>query len=165
MDTTRLTADELASKIFEKSDIIICDTSAYIVRNDYDERNINLSSIATKLIQAAGRWCEAYASDFLISWDETRSTVRKHMQTSDVLPADVILFGMRRNGVDHNEYIASRLYNNIDFNSEYYRKVYGVQILDYQNDDHEHKTVLVTLKDVTNEIGYIHHSICTKKTF
>ena len=86
------------------------------------------------------------------------------MQTSDVLPADVILFGMRRNGVDHNEYILARLHST-DFNSEYYRKVYGVQVLDYQNDDYEHKTVLVTLKDVTNEIGYIHHSLCTKKTF
>lgn len=164
MEATRITADELANKLFEKSDHIICDTSAYIVRNDYDERNINLSSIATKLIQATGRWCEAYASDFLISWDETRNTVRKHMQTSDVLPADVILFGMRRNGVDHNEYILARLHST-DFNSEYYRKVYGVQVLDYQNDDYEHKTVLVTLKDVTNEIGYIHHSLCTKKTF
>ena len=34
--------------------------------------SINLSSIASKLIQECGRWTDRYASDFLIDWDGVR---------------------------------------------------------------------------------------------
>lgn len=30
--------------------------------------NINTSSILTRLIQEAGRWCERFASDLFVSW-------------------------------------------------------------------------------------------------
>ena len=34
--------------------------------------NLNLSSIATRLIQDVGRFCERFASNFIISWDAVR---------------------------------------------------------------------------------------------
>ena len=60
---------------------------------------INESSILTKLIQEAGRWCENYASDLFIQWkyridskieDGTIETTRE-------------IFAFRENGVDHKE--------------------------------------------------------------
>lgn len=38
--------------------------------------NLNVSDIATRLIQEVGRFCERYASDFIIGWD----AVRRHLE-------------------------------------------------------------------------------------
>ena len=166
MEITKETVKTLVDHIFDKSDKIVCDTSIYIpCHHRYDESSINLSSIATKLIQEAGRWCESYASDFIITWDVVREAVTKHLQTTEMLSADVFTFGMRRNGVDHNEYIASKLYNGIDFNTETYRKVYAVQILDHDSEDGDGKHVYVTLKDVTSEVSSAHYRIQTNRLF
>lgn len=166
MTIDKTTVSALIENIFYQSDKIVCDTSVYIpCGSRYDESNINLSSIATKLIQETGRWCESYASDFIITWDIVRETVTKHLQTPEILPADVFTFGMRRNGVDHNEYIASKLYNGIDFNTETYRKVYAVQILDHDSENGDGKHIYVTLKDVTSEISSAHYRIHTNRMF
>lgn len=166
MTIDKTTVRTLVDHIFDKSDKIVCDTSVYIPFHcHYDENNINLSSIATTLIQETGRWCESYASDFIITWDAVRDAVTKHLQTPEILSADVFTFGIRRNGVDHNEYIASRLYNGIDFNTETYRKVYAVQILDHDNEDGDGKYVYVTLKEVTSEVGSAHYCIQTNRLF
>ena len=59
-------------------------------------RDINLSTIATLLIQNVGRFAESYASDFVISWDVVR---------------DIVKNAIRRSGVDGNNYLMSNLRN------------------------------------------------------
>lgn len=58
---------------------------------------INTSSILTKLIQEAGRWCESYASDLFIRWGE----IQKGLETATVEPGKHV-FAFRESGVDGN---------------------------------------------------------------
>ena len=39
-------------------------------------QDVNLSTIATMLIQSVGRFAESYASDFIISWDTVRDIIK-----------------------------------------------------------------------------------------
>jgi len=87
---------------FDNAKRILCQESGSL-------ENINMSSIATRLIQDVGRFCERFASDFVISWD----IVREHLEPR---PIDnpyraVVVFGIRRSGVDHNTFFMSRLRN------------------------------------------------------
>lgn len=58
---------------------------------------VNLSTVLTKLIQEAGRWCEAYASDLFIEW----RAVERHLEKMEDLTHTSFVFGMRRMGVDN----------------------------------------------------------------
>lgn len=76
---------------------------------------INTSSILTRLIQDAGRWCEHYASDLFIQWNTVERIV------SELKPCNENLefkFGFREMGVDHNEWI--ELHKDMPY---YYRKI------------------------------------------
>ena len=86
--------------------------------------DINYSSILTKLIQECGRLCEAWASDLFITWNSIEQKLKeKTMETS------VYLFGIRENGVDHNDFILMR-YNNHSYSGRYeYRKIYRLNII------------------------------------
>lgn len=70
--------------------------------------NINYSDILTFLIQKAGTICEFYASDLFISWN---SLVEEMKEKGKDYTGGKYLFGFRMSGVDHNEYIFSRLRN------------------------------------------------------
>ena len=82
--------------------------------------DVNYSSILTKLIQEAGRWCESYASDLFIDWT---SLVEKWADRD--YEGGSYLFGFRQNGVDHLEYVLSRL-NSGD--SKEYRAVWRLDV-------------------------------------
>ena len=69
--------------------------------NTHGEYDINLSSVLTRLIQEAGRYCEHYASDLFIDWQ----TVENAMKTTAPVVNETYLFGFRQNGVDHTEFI------------------------------------------------------------
>lgn len=56
---------------------------------------INTSSILTKLIQEAGRWCESYASDLFIRW----GAIQNCLETASVEPGRCV-FAFRESGVD-----------------------------------------------------------------
>ncbi len=89
--------------------------------------SINLSSIATKLIQETGRFCESYASDFLINWQTIEDLLTRPMDT--FLDHDLFgmqIFGIRQMGVDGIAYLLSRAKNNTCRMDDYYRKVYAV---------------------------------------
>lgn len=60
---------------------------------------INYSSILTKLIQEAGRWCEYYASDLFITWHD----IDKKLDDG-TMGTEQFIFGFRDNGVDHKEW-------------------------------------------------------------
>ncbi len=80
--------------------------------------NINTSSIWTKLIQEAGRWCKDYASDILYDYEKIAKKVE-----SASLQTESFLFGFREYGVDHDNFIFSRYSN---------QTVYGSAALEYR---------------------------------
>lgn len=61
---------------------------------------INYSSILTKLIQEAGRWCEHYASDLFIIW---KCKIDKKLDDG-TMSTEQFVFGFREDGVDHKEW-------------------------------------------------------------
>lgn len=61
---------------------------------------INYSSILTKLIQEAGRWCEHYASDLFIIW---KYNIDKKLDDGAMM-TEQFVFGFREDGVDHKEW-------------------------------------------------------------
>ena len=87
--------------------------------------DINYSSILTRLIQSAGRFCKNYASDLFIDWNniENRLT-EENLYTDGVYE---YLFGMRKQGVDHASYILSNA-NNGKYLSDYYSELFKLTI-------------------------------------
>lgn len=79
---------------------------------------LNLSSIWTKLIKESAE-CEAYSSDFLISYD---CIVRQLNNGSNKVTE---YFGFRDYGVDHDAFIKSRL---SQYKPYEYRKIYKLTI-------------------------------------
>ena len=63
---------------------------------------INYSSILTRLIQEAGRVCESYASDLFLTWTGMMRKFSDYRTESESF-----LFGFRRGGVDHTEWVIS----------------------------------------------------------
>lgn len=85
---------------------------------------VNYSSILTKLIKECGRLCDSYASDLFITWNEIVQRLKeKTMETS------AYLFGIREDGVDHNEFVLSRYNNNGCYAKYEYRKIYRLDVV------------------------------------
>lgn len=80
--------------------------------------NINYSSILTKLIQEAGRWCESFASDLFVDWTRIEEKLKKGGDINDIY-----LFGFRQSGVDHADWVESK-----GINSHEYRSVWVLSI-------------------------------------
>lgn len=78
---------------------------------------INWSSIFTKLIQVAGRFCERYASDLYFYLKEL------DLNFHDYKEDNFLILGFRESGVDSNENVI-RNYND---NCYYYRAIYVVE--------------------------------------
>ena len=90
--------------------------------SDYQQKfDVNYSSILTKLIQEAGRFCESYASDLFIDW----AKVDRFMEDSEFTSAKLV-FGFRKSGVDHLEYVLCNLNNGCSM--DYYRSVWILEI-------------------------------------
>lgn len=70
--------------------------------------NINYSDILTFLIQKAGTICKHYASDLFIFWSSLENEMKKEGQE---YAGGKYLFGFRELGVDHDNYVLSRLNN------------------------------------------------------
>lgn len=139
---------EALETAFEKSEIIYEERGSRITE-------LNLSSIATKLIQETGRYCERYASDFLINWDNVKNTIEEYHDLSETA-SKIIYFGIRRDGVDHDAFILSQLTNHIhtaySIIGNYYRKIYAVKI-ERVLDDYGYWNTVATLKDIQNNIN------------
>ena len=69
---------------FERCSRVLCTESGTL-------DNLNMSSISTRLIQDVGRFCERYASDFLISWDAVRKQLEpRHITEPHHGPAVIL---------------------------------------------------------------------------
>lgn len=62
---------------------------------DMDVVQVNYSSLLTRLIQEAGRYCESYASDLFLSWQSTLDKL-----CDNRIKDYSMLFGFRADGVD-----------------------------------------------------------------
>lgn len=95
----------------------------------YRHDEINYSSILTKLIQEAGRWCESYASDLFIDWGAVIKSLENCENKS-------FLFGFKKHGVDYDKFIFSYFEKNGGV--YYYRSIYR---LDITVDEYEYITM------------------------
>ena len=82
--------------------------------------DVNTSSILTRLIQEAGRWCENYASDLFIDWVAIMGNF-----TDANFKGGSFLFGFRKDGVDNTSSILTR-FNNGESNK--YRAIWRLDI-------------------------------------
>jgi len=99
--------------------------------------NVNYSSILTKLIQEAGRWCEHYASDLFIDWEMIKRTLENEEEYDKSY-----MFGFREDGVDGNEYVLHR-YNSR--NEKEYRTLWRLDVESKQSYDEYHFDVEMKL--------------------
>ena len=81
---------------------------------------INYSSILTRLIQEAGRWCESYASDLFLQW---KYGIDQKLDNG-TLYTDTFVFAFRDSGVDSEEW-----YENHKNEHNYYRAVWFLDVL------------------------------------
>lgn len=88
---------------------------------DQGKFGINYSSILTKLIQEAGRWCEYHASDLFINWNCVMRKLSDHEAVGEKF-----VFGFRKSGVDGIDRIIDKLNNY--YSSEYYRSIWVLDI-------------------------------------
>ena len=109
--------------------------------------DINLSSIATILIQNVGELVEHYASDFLIDWEKVLTFFN-----NKAVGTEYVLFGLRENGVDSNNYIFSNQKSHAtqsDYIKTYYKKVFAMKMT---IDDEGYSTA--ELRDITDTLVY-----------
>ena len=81
---------------------------------------INYSSILTRLIQEAGRWCESYASDLFVQW---KYGIDQKLDNG-TLYTNTFVFAFRDSGVDSEEW-----YENHKNEHNYYRAVWFLDVL------------------------------------
>ena len=80
----------------------------------------NYSSILTRLIQEAGRWCEHYASDLFVQW---KYRIDQKLDNG-TLYTNTFVFAFRDSGVDSEEW-----YENHKNEHNYYRAVWFLDVL------------------------------------
>lgn len=131
--------NKIIKQAFDKSESI--ETT---VINDYKtDISPNLSRIFTILIQAAGQYCEHYASDILYDVARIKETITNiNTQTSST---KYELVGIRKNGVDGNEYIKSRFYGS---DIDEYHKIFAIKL----SFDANTATLTCDLKNITDAL-------------
>ena len=98
---------------------------------------VNLSSIFSRLIQEAGRWCESFASDVLVDIDSIKDCLKlkteewkddRHYE-KDADGNDMLhfAFGFRQSGVDHKEWI-EETQKDEHRKYHYYRAIWDLEI-------------------------------------
>lgn len=98
----------------------IVDTGRY----SHGHWDINYSSVLTRLIQEAGRFCESYASDLFIDWEGVVNAIEDMQPNTEYTQ----LFGFRKTGIDHNAFIISRYESNGNSAGHEYRSLWRLDI-------------------------------------
>ena len=95
-----------------------------------DHLEINTSSILTRLIQEAGRWCERFASDIVLEWNFA------YRDMCQLKPGETEsrLLGFRESGVDGTDFVLLQFGMDDAKASHYYRKLYRFDMTREQDD-------------------------------
>lgn len=147
---------ELFMNAFDEQKNHLSKTYGLVTKNTTAESSVNLSSIASILINTAGRWCEYYSSDVLISWDSVKRAIEEQLenQNNDPKPK-IIVFGFRKSGVDHDSYVFSNITQNQHLNiDDYYAKIYAVGVsITAESGEYDYKRLIVELKDISQQVS------------
>jgi len=87
--------------------------------------DINESTILTKLIQDAGRFCEHYASDLFIDWNDV---LRFCDANTGNEAKKMFLFGFRQNGVDSESAVKNNFMTNDTMARYKYRALWRLDV-------------------------------------
>ena len=90
-----------------------------------------------------------YFYRFIVA-DTVRNIINKHVSSAEKLEAEYVAFGFRRNGVDSNNFIASRLHNYVYDGLKEYTHIFVVEIKDALY--YDFKTMYVSLANVDDAI-------------
>lgn len=119
---------------------------------------MNISTIQTKLIQAAGRWCENYASDMLYDIAQIQPFAELEIGSiPEDTPNDWIIgFGLHANGCNHNQSIIDHLKSTQSgtpyvYPERIYRKLLAVYIEDAKDTDNLVRRTIALL-DMTHQV-------------
>lgn len=107
--------------------------------------SINMSGIDSYLIQNIGRFVENYNSDYLITREHVQREIITRKRTKDA--HGLILFGLRRDGVDSNDFVCQRL---MDENGYEYRKLYAMEYMIHCDTIYSAPELEIRLYDITH---------------
>lgn len=106
------------------------------------EVNVNADDILDVLIREAGRYCNSHASDLFIDW----SSIMKKFEDFSI-ESSTYLFGFRDSGVDHYDFIVSRI-ENCGLKPYYYRSIWKLDIEVDEHPEIERKYITMKLYEV-----------------
>ena len=114
----------------------------------------SMTGMLDVLIQETGRFVESYASDLLVSVN----CMMEKLRSASGNKAGLYLFGLRKSGVDHYEYVRSNMLQNrgcphrID---DYYRKIYAIkaEILP-REDSGAADTLRLEMKEIGSQLAH-----------
>lgn len=158
LDNIELTDEIITERIDEIQSKIVSITSASgVITVDNEKKpikvDINLSGIYDILIHETGRFAERYASDLLI---DIKSFEKDLYEKPFEHNHKTYLFGIRRDGVDHNAYVYANIKNNKNrpgYLNMYYRKLLAVELrIDETPYSGNNYSIYVTIKDLANLI-------------
>lgn len=128
--------------------------------NNSSENEMNMSDIQTKLIQLTGRFCERYASDLICTLSSLQAFIKPRFHGDN--KQWIIPVGIRKDGVDHEAFILSRLeetitnpYTHFVHVEHEYRKLLVIDIQDFITPDYPDYPCMertVKLIDITNSL-------------
>lgn len=127
------TAEEKIEKMIQRVDAqcVQNETDPYALKPEIDitctcdQIENELSNILTALIQAAGRYCDAYASDLFIWW----KNINKQICDTDDKRTKHILLGYYNNGVDDQRSIINKINEYKTCPIAYlYRKIHMIRV-------------------------------------
>lgn len=125
------------------------------------DSNLNISTIATEVIQTVGRFAESYASDMLYDMRRLMDFAEKPRDFINTNPRQAFLFGIRKSGVDSFGFCFSRLKDSVTiwdpshalycFTERIYRKILMVEArIRFNNGKPD--GVVAALRDITNAV-------------
>ena len=115
--------------------------------------SINTYCISDEIIRNTGRFCENYLSDCIITINHMTELCQEKVTENT---SNILCFGLRKSGVDSNDYIQSRIESEYASHGKYaanawvelyYRRIFAVKITRTTDN-----SVTCELKDISNDI-------------
>lgn len=123
-----------------------------------DGYSVNMSGIDSYLIQNIGRFVENYNSDYLITREHVQREIIKRKQIEET--HGLVLFGLRRNGVDSNDFVCQRL---MDTNGYEYRKLYAMEYIADAYTTYPTPKLEIRLYDITHHYNLMRKECLKEK--
>lgn len=120
--------------------------------------SINMSRIDSYLIQNIGRFVENYNSDYLITREHVQREIITRKQIEEA--HGLVLFGLRRDGVDDNNFVYQRL---MDKNGYEYRRLYAMEYMADCDTTYPAPELEIRLYDITHHYNLMRKECLKEK--